>query len=56
MTALADVFYVELVALMLEGVIEKPCRYDVHVPHVWFGADGYPRCGVCHPLVPRQDS
>jgi hypothetical protein len=44
------VFLIELIALMLEGIVVKPCRYDVHVPHVWFGDGGHPRCG-CHPPV-----
>ena len=48
---LETVFLIELAALMLEGVVEKPCRYDVHVPHVWFGQGGRPICGVCHPQV-----
>jgi hypothetical protein len=46
---LEAVFLIELIALMLEGIVEKPCRYDVHVPHVWFNDGSRPVCGVCHP-------
>ena len=28
---------VEIVALMLEGVIEAPCKHSTHIPWVWFG-------------------
>ena len=47
--ALKAVFLIELIALMLEGIAEQPCRYDTHISHVWFGEGGQPICGICHP-------
>ena len=40
---------IEIVALMLERIIEPSCRYSAHFPWVWFGDAGQPICGVCHP-------
>ena len=40
---------VEIIELMIEGVIEPPCKHPTHIPWVWFGEAGQPICGVCHP-------
>ncbi len=48
-----DVLYIELVALMVMGVLERPCRYPTFVHWVWFGAGGRAICGVCHPPAVR---
>jgi hypothetical protein len=46
---LDDVLYIELVALMVEDILEPPCRYVGHVPYVWFDESGRAICGACHP-------
>ncbi|HKG20100.1 MAG TPA: hypothetical protein VKB00_10205 [Candidatus Limnocylindrales bacterium] len=46
---LRAVALIEIVALMLERIIEPSCRYTAHFPWVWFGEGGQPICGVCHP-------
>lgn len=46
---LGAVALVEIVALMLERIIEPSCRYTAHFPWVWFGDAGQPICGLCHP-------
>jgi hypothetical protein len=39
----------DVLSLMTENVIERPCRYRLHVWAVWFNVAGRPVCGVCHP-------
>ncbi len=51
---LDDIFLTEVIALMSQGVLEKPCRYVKHVPHVWFNDAGRAVCGVCHPRAIRE--
>jgi hypothetical protein len=51
---LDDVVYIEAVALMIEGVLEPPCRYATHIPWVWWNEGGRALCGVCHPPVGEE--
>jgi hypothetical protein len=48
--SLDAVLLIEALELMLEGVIERPlCRYEAHLPWVWWNDAGRPTCGLCHP-------
>ena len=52
---LNEAFYVEVIALMVEGVIERPiCRYVEHVPWLWWNDSGRAVCGICHPPVNQE--
>ena len=49
------VLLIEVIALMAEGVIERPiCHYLEHIPWVWWNDSGLAICGVCHPLVDQE--
>ena len=53
--SLDAVLLIELIALMVEGVIERPiCRYFEHIPWVWWNDSGRAVCGVCHPPVDQE--
>jgi hypothetical protein len=39
---LDDVFLIEVIALMAEGVLERPCPYLTHPPFVEFDDGGPP--------------
>ena len=50
---LGAVVLFEIIAGMLEGSLERPCRYVGHIPWVWLNEAGPPFCGVCRP--PAED-
>jgi hypothetical protein len=52
---LDDVLHIEVIALMVERIIERPiCRYPEHIPWVWWNDSGRAICGVCHPKIGRE--
>jgi hypothetical protein len=49
---LDDVLYIEAIALMVEGILDRPiCRYPAHIPWAWWNDAGRAICGVCHPRI-----
>jgi hypothetical protein len=55
--SLDEAFYIEVVALMIEGVLERPiCRHPEHIPWVWWNDSGRAICGVCHPQVGAEQA
>jgi hypothetical protein len=52
---LEQVLHIELLALLVEGVVEAPCRWPAHMPWAWWNAGGRLACGVCHQPADRVD-
>ncbi len=53
--SLDDVFVIEVIAAMSEGILERPCAYVTDIPWMEFNQHGLPYCSLCGSTTYRDE-